>query len=84
MAKDKNLDPNIKKDYSEITDVEELIKKLADECANIARKNIVADFFRKNTDDLMETEIKKFNKRLSEIGSKDLNIIQQFFQKWIK
>lgn len=84
MAKDKNLDPDIKKDYSEITDVEELIKKLADECANIARKNIVADFFRKNTDDLMETEIKKFNKRLSEIGSKDLNIIQQFFQKWIK
>ncbi len=84
MAKDKSLDPDIKKDYSEITDVEELIKKLADECANIARKNIVADFFKKNTDDLMETEIKKFNKRLSEIGSKDLNIIQQFFQKWIK
>lgn len=84
MVKDKNLDPDIKKDYSEITDVEELIKKLADECANIARKNIVADFFKKNTDDLMETEIKKFNKRLSEIGSKDLNIIQQFFQKWIK
>lgn len=84
MVKDKNLDADIKKDYSEITDVEELIKKLADECANIARKNIVADFFKKNTDDLMETEIKKFNKRLSEIGSKDLNIIQQFFQKWIK
>jgi hypothetical protein len=84
MAKDKYLDSDIKKDYSEINDIEELIKKLADDCANIARKNVVADFFKKNTDDLMEVEIKKFNKRLSEIGSKDLNILQVFFQKWIK
>ena len=84
MGKDKNLDPDIKKDYNEINDIEELIKKLADDCANIARKNVVTDFFKKNTDELMEIEIKKFNKRLSEIGSKDLNILQEFFRKWIK
>ena len=41
----KKDDEKITKDYDEINDVDELIKKLADECARIARTNKLMDIF---------------------------------------
>lgn len=75
----KKDDEKITKDYDEINDVDELIKKLADECARIARTNKLMDIFNKNTDDLMEKEIKKFSDRLKSLNKKDKNIIQRWF-----
>ncbi len=75
----KKDDTSIKKDYSDITDINELIKKLADECAKIARQNRFKDIFNKKIDDLMEKEIEKFKNRLRELNYREPNILQRWF-----
>ena len=80
----KKDDPIVEKDYSDISDIDELIKKLADECAKIARTNVVKDIILKNIDNLMECEIKKFSKRLSEIGTNKNNNLQAWFSRWMR
>ena len=75
----KKNDPDVVKSYSEITDIDELVRKLADECTKIATRNTLKNIFIKNTDELIEEEIKKFTRRLSEINSGDQNIIQKWF-----
>ena len=75
----KKNDPDVVKSYSEITDIDELVQKLADECTKIANRNTLKNIFIKNTDELIEEEIKKFTRRLSEINSGDQNIIQKWF-----
>ncbi|MCK9574447.1 MAG: hypothetical protein M0R51_00550 [Clostridia bacterium] len=79
MALFKKDDKSINKDYSQISDVNELIKKLADECAKTARKNKFKDIFNKDTDDLLEAEIAKFTNRFKELNKKEPNIIQKWF-----
>jgi len=71
-------DPDIKQSYSEITDINILTKKLADECTKIVRKHPLARFFG-YLDELLETEIKKYLKRVKELEEKQPNIIQILF-----
>jgi len=82
MAVLQKNDKDIEKNYSEITDLDELTKKLADECAKIARKKIIQDLFIKNLDELLEKEIEKYSVRFSELCNNNLNLLQVWFSKW--
>lgn len=65
----------ITEDYSEICDVDKLIKKLADESAKIANSIII---MKGTVDDKLEPEIRKFVTRLTELLKDDYNILQKW------
>jgi len=74
----KSNDADIDKEYSEITDVDILVKKLADESYKIVRKHWLS-IFTGQLDELLETEIKKYSHRLKQLQDADKNFLQKWF-----
>ncbi len=74
-------DPDILENYSQITDIEMLAKKLADECFKILRKHPFSPFTGR-LDELLEVEIKKFTQRIIELQQEPTNLNK--FQQWFK
>jgi|AntRauTorcE11897_2_1112592.scaffolds.fasta_scaffold35025_1 23S rRNA maturation mini-RNase III len=72
-------DPDVADDYSDINDVDVLVRKLADESCKIVKKHPFANFVGK-LDELLEDEIHKFVKRVMELEKNEDP--RNWFQKW--
>jgi 23S rRNA maturation mini-RNase III len=72
-------DPDVEQDYNEINDVDVLVRKLADESCKIVKKHPFANFAGK-LDELLEDEIHKFVKRITELEENEEP--KNWFQSW--
>ena len=72
-------DPDVIQSYDDIDDIDILVKKLADESCKIVIKHPFANL-KGVLDELLEVEIHKFVKRVTELEKKEEP--KNWFQKW--